>query len=86
MKLHLVYPTPRGMLASVTSLDAYLLVHVLPRSRRGDLTLLTNVLCSVFDQRCNFLRVRDLDRVAGSGNFDCVAAGPWGIPALEIGG
>jgi hypothetical protein len=57
----------------------------LPRSRRGVFSLLANVLCSVFDQRCNLLRVRDVDRVAGSGDFDFVATGPCGIPAFEIG-
>ena len=31
--------------------------------------------CGFFDQHCNLLRVRDVDRVAGSGDFDFVAAG-----------
>jgi len=38
---------------------------------------------SVFDQRCNLLRVQDVNRVAGSGDFDFVATGPCGIPAFE---
>ena len=46
---------------------------------------LADVLCCILDQRCNLLWVRDVDRVAGSGNFDFVAAGPSCVPTFEIG-
>ena len=39
---------------------------------------------SLFDQCGNFLRMRDVDRVAGASDFDGVALGARGVPAFEV--
>src|SRR5580698_2751123 len=56
---------------------------VCPNYSNGNLS--ANVLCGLFDQRRNLLRVRDVDCMAGSGDLDLVAPGPCGIPTFEIG-
>src|SRR2546425_4198404 len=46
---------------------------------------LPNVRCGFFDQRCNLLGPRDVDRVAGARDFDRVALGSCGVPPFEVG-
>src|SRR4051812_5597807 len=40
--------------------------------------------CSFFDQSCDFLWPRDVDRVTGARDFDFVALGSLGIPPLQV--
>jgi hypothetical protein len=47
--------------------------------------LLPGVRCSFFDQSCNLLRVRNVNRVARARDFNLMAVGSCGIPALEVG-
>ena len=44
--------------------------------------LLSSVRCGFFDQSCNLLWPGYIDRVTGAGDFDLVAVGTRGIPAL----
>ena len=41
--------------------------------------------CGFFDQSCNFLRPRDIDRVTGAEDFDLVAVGSCGIAPFQVG-
>jgi hypothetical protein len=52
---------------------------------RGCKLLLTCLRCSFFDQSRNLFRPGDVDRVAGTWDFDLVTVGSCGIPAFEVG-
>src|SRR6266478_6603681 len=54
------------------------------QSKPGSSGLLRSVRCSLFDQSCNLLRPGDVDRVAGTRDFDLVAVGSCGIPDFEV--
>src|SRR6266446_8189186 len=45
---------------------------------------LPSVRCSFFDQSGHLLRMGDVDRMASARDFDLVAVGSCGVPALEV--
>jgi hypothetical protein len=50
----------------------------------GECELLRDSTCCTLNYICDFLGMRDVDRVAGACNFDHVALGPLAIPPFQL--